>query len=246
MATRGPAKRSGEGLPGRSPTTRSEVPLAPVRVAIVGAPVPAGTRHLLEAVPDLQIVGEARTAGKGGGLLRRLRPDVALVDIDLPDMGALELARTIARRHPEVRVLAASAYEDYAHVAEVLELGVDGYLLKTASAEELADALRAVAGGVFVLDRLLASRLARRRWGGPGGAGALTSREADVLRLLARGLSNKKIASELSLGLRTVEGHVSSILMKLGATSRTEAVLYGLSHHLVTTEDHHDTPRSPD
>lgn len=240
-------KRSGDRLPRRSHTTGApEDHPAPVRVVLVGAPVAEDKRQLLETVPELQIVGETGTAGKAPSLLRRLCPNVVLIDVDLPDASGIELVRAAARHHPELRVLAASARDDYAHVTEVLELGVDGYLLKTASANELADALRTVAGGIFVLDRAVAVRLARRRWSGPGGGGALTSRERDVLRLLVRGLSNKKIACELSLGLRTVEGHVSSILMKLGATSRTEAVIYGLSHHLVAAQDRHDVPSRPD
>ena len=158
-------------------------------------------------------------------------------DVNLPGMSGLELARRASTRYPKVRVIVVSAYDDYAYVTEALEIGVSGYLLKTASGSELVDAVRAVADGVFVLDRALLGRLARRWRSAPGGPDALTAREADVLRLLAQGLSNKHIATELGLGLRTVEGHVSSVLTKFGVGSRTEAVLYALDHHLMTTHD---------
>lgn len=159
--------------------------------------------------------------------------------MNLPGASGLELARTAAARYPEVKVLVVSAYDDYAYVTEALEVGVGGYLLKTASAKELVDAVRAVADGVFVLDKAVSGRLARRWRTGPAGSpggGALTPRELDVLRLLARGLSNKHMAAELDLGVRTVEGHVSNVLAKLGVASRTEAVLYALSHRLVEPE----------
>lgn len=184
------------------------------------------------------MVGEARTGEEGLALLERLAPDVALVDVSLPAMSGLELARVVAGSHPEVAVLIVSAYDDYAYVAEALEVGVAGYLLKTASARELVDAVRAVAHGVFVLDRMVASCLARRWRGDPQGAAALTSREAEVLRCLTRGRSNKQIAAELGLGLRTVEGRASSVLSKLAVSSRTEAVAVAIDRRLVSREDH--------
>ncbi|MHB1716896.1 MAG: response regulator [Acidimicrobiales bacterium] len=215
---------------------------APIRVVIVDdhALVREGTLQLLEQDPGIEVVGQAGTGEEGLLLLERSRPDVALVDVSLPGMSGLELAGKISARHPEVRVLIVSAYDDSAYVSEALEVGVSGYLLKTASAKELLDAVRAVAGGVFVLDRAVSDRLTRRwqrRPDGPPGAEALTPREVDVFGLLARGQSNKHIAVELGLGLRTVEGHVSNVLSKLGVTSRTEAALYALGHHPATLED---------
>jgi DNA-binding NarL/FixJ family response regulator len=130
-----------------------------------------------------------------------------------------------------VRVVILSAYDDIAFVDEALNTGVAGYLLKTASGHELAEAVRAAADGVFVLDRAISRRLARRPGSErPRPAIALTPREAEVLTLVARGLPNKRIAAELGLGVRTVEGYVSGVLGKLGAASRTEAALYALSH----------------
>lgn len=113
---------------------------------------------------------------------------------------------------------------------------VAGYLLKTASAPELSDAVRTAAGGALVLDEAISRRLTRRWRTGPGRAApaALTARETEVLQLIAQGLPNKQIAGQLGLGLRTVESHVSSVLGKLGLASRTEAALYAVSHHVST------------
>ena len=193
-----------------------------------------GTVYVLEGEEGVEVVGEAGSGEEALELLDRLRPDVAIVDINLPGMSGLQVARTLAEAGSPVRVLIVSAYDDYAYVTEALEVGVAGYLLKTASGRELVDAVRAVADGVFVLDRAVSSRLARRNRVGAASSGdQLTPREADVLALLTQGLSNKQIAQRLVLGLRTVESHVSNVLAKLGVTSRTEAVLYALEHHLV-------------
>jgi DNA-binding NarL/FixJ family response regulator len=185
-----------------------------------------GTAQLLEAHADLQVAGACATAEEGLELVSRLIPDVALVDVSLPGASGLALAREITRRQQPTRVLVVSAYDDHAYVTEALEIGVGGYLLKTASARELVEAVRLVAEGVFVLDGALATRLSRRHDHAPARRGpeVLTAREAEVFALVAQGRSNKQIAAELSLGLRTVESHVSSLLAKLGATSRTEAV----------------------
>lgn len=180
----------------------------------------------------MEVAGQAGSAEEAVLLFDRLAPDVAVVDVNLPGMSGLDLAREARRRFPEVAILVVSAYDDAAYVGEALEIGVSGYLLKAASTAEFVDAVRAVADGVFVLDRSLSERLRRHHWR-PSSAEVLTPREADVLRLLALGRSNKQIASELDLGVRTVETHVSSVLAKLGVASRTEAVAYALRHSLV-------------
>ncbi len=204
-----------------------------VRIVIVEdhALVREGTAQLLDAAPDLHVVGECGSAEEGAELVERLTPDVALVDVNLPGMSGLALARELARWQPGTRVLVVSAYDDQAYVAEALEAGVGGYLLKTASGRELVEAVRLVAAGVFVLDGAVSSRLGRRRPGATPGRGdldGLTPRESEVLALVTEGRSNKQIAAELSLGLRTVESHVSNVLAKLGAASRTEAVAHAL------------------
>lgn len=197
-----------------------------------------GTVQLLGQVEGIDVVGQAGTGDEGLALIARVRPDVALVDVNLPGMSGLELARAVATTEPGVRVLILSAYDDYAYVTEALDIGVAGYLLKHASARELVDAVRTVASGLSVLDREISLRLARRSRAGPPPPGHLTPREFDVLALLARGRSNKQIALAIGLGTRTVESHVSAVLSKLGASSRTEAAAYALNHHLVDPEGH--------
>ncbi len=220
---------------------------SPVRVVIVDdhALVREGAGQLLGREPGLEVAGLAGTAEEGLRLIRRLRPQVAIVDVNLPDKSGLELCRELSRDHPEVSVLVVSAYDEYAYVTEAIDAGVAGYLLKTASGPELIDAVHLVADGVLVLDRGVSRHLARRRWGdGKTDPRLLTPRESDVLAQLARGASNKQIATTLGLRLRTVEGHVSSLLAKLGVESRTEAVAYAVSHNLVG-DGHHGGPARP-
>lgn len=242
----GPAQAT-EAPSGSSRADRRPGGRAPVRIVIVDdhVLVREGTAQLLESEPDLQVVGQAGTAEEGLDLVDRLTPDVVLVDISLPGESGLELARQVVGSDRSTHVLVVSAYDDHAYVTEALDIGVGGYLLKTASAQELIDAVHIVATGAFVLDASVSSRLRRRREGDlgePRGPGALTPREADVLELLAQGRSNKEIAAELALGLRTVETHVSRVLAKLGAASRTQAVAYALQHRLVGANGRGDHP----
>ncbi len=213
---------------------------AVIRVMVVDdhALVREGTAQILSAEADLEVVGQTGNAEEGFALFEQVQPDVLLVDVNLPGASGLEFARQALRLDPTVRIIVVSAYDDYAYVTEALEIGVSGYLLKTASGNELVDAVRAAADGVFVLDRALSARLTRRWRSGPSELGALTARETDVLHLLSQGLSNKHIATQLGLRVRTVEGHVSSVLAKLGVDSRTGAALYALDHHLFSGENH--------
>jgi DNA-binding NarL/FixJ family response regulator len=195
-----------------------------------------GTTELLEREPGCTVAGQAGSADEALPLIRDLRPDVALVDVELPGMTGIALARAVAEQAPDTRVIILSAYDDYAYVIGALEAGVSGYLLKTSTARELGNAVRTAAGGALVLDEAISRRLSRRWRSGPGSPPpAFTPRETEVLNLIARGLPNKQIASQLGLGLRTVESHVSSVLGKLGVTSRTEAALYAVSHRATAT-----------
>ena len=216
----------------------------PIRVLIVDdhALVREGTRELLSQDDTVAVVGMAGSGEEALEAVAALSPDVALVDVNLPSMSGLELSRLLFAQFPSTKVLVLSAYDDYAYVAEALEVGVAGYLLKTATAKELVDAVRAVHDGVFVLDRQVSQRLVRRRETAPTSVGGLTPRETSVLQLLAQGRSNKQIATEMALGTRTVEGYVSNILAKLGVASRTEAVAHAIRHRLVSPSgrDHTD------
>ncbi|HUV58277.1 MAG TPA: response regulator transcription factor [Acidimicrobiales bacterium] len=197
-----------------------------------------GTRQLLERDGGIEVIATAGSAEEALELIDRLIPEVALVDVNLPAMSGLELAARVVASHPTVRVLILSAYDEHAYIAEALEIGVAGYLLKTASAKELTDAVRAVFEGVFVLDRQVSKQLVRRHETTPHTIGILTPRETAVLELLAQGRTNKQIAAELELGIRTVEGYVSNVLSKLGVSSRTEAATHALIHRLITSPDH--------
>lgn len=197
-----------------------------------------GTRQLLERDGGIEVIATAGSAEEALELIDQLTPEVAIVDVNLPAMSGLELAAHVVASHPAVRVLILSAYDEHAYIAEALEIGVAGYLLKTASAKELTDAVRAVFEGVFVLDRQVSKQLVRRHETTPHTIGILTPRETAVLELLAQGRTNKQIAAELELGIRTVEGYVSNVLSKLGVSSRTEAATHALIHRLITSPDH--------
>ncbi len=196
-----------------------------------------GTRELLEQEEGIEVIGEAASAEEALDLIRLRVPDVMIVDIQLPGMNGIELVQAVAGTAPRVRCLMLSAYDDYVYASEALDAGACGYLLKTVSVGELIGAVHAVASGATVLDDAISRRLTKRwrRYERPP-ADDLTPRELDVVRMLARGNSNKEIASELGLGLRTVESYVSNILSKFGVRSRTEAALYAINHHLVSAE----------
>ena len=211
-----------------------------VRVLIVDDHelVREGTRQLLQQDEFIDVVATYGSAEEVLEHVGDVRPDVALVDVNLPAMSGLELASRLEKEFPEIRVLILSAYDEHAYIAEALDIGVAGYLLKTASAKELTDAVRAVSEGVFVLDRQVSKQLVRRHETTPHTVGMLTPRETAVLELLTQGRTNKQMAAELDLGIRTVEGYVSNVLSKLGVSSRTEAATHAILHQLISSPGH--------
>ena len=189
-----------------------------------------GTRRILEQYPDLEVVGEAASGEAALEIVDELYPAVVLLDIRLPGMNGIETARRIRQRHPDVRVLMVTAYEDEEYVRGAFDAGAAGYLSKTAPGRELVEAVRSVAaGGSVVQHELLSSLLTGRSHA----AGALTHRELGVLQLLADGMHNKQIATRLGISARTVERHCDSIYSKLGVSSRTEAVVRAIATDLV-------------
>ncbi len=197
-----------------------------------------GTRRILEQQPDLSVIGEAGDGQSALEMIERLQPDVALLDIRMPRLGGIDIARRIKSSAPATKALVLTAYDDDEYVLALMELGVSGYMLKTARAHELVDAIRTVHGGEPVLHPAIAAKVARlwvRRQPGINGEGQdqLTARELEVLQRAARGARNKVIADDLGISVRTVEGHFNSILAKLGVSSRIEAVLFALSRHWV-------------
>ncbi|HYO20211.1 MAG TPA: response regulator transcription factor [Dermatophilaceae bacterium] len=195
-----------------------------------------GTRQILDAQPDLEVVGDASSGEIALALVNQLRPDVVLMDIRLPGMNGIEVTRRLARDHPDIRVLMVSAYDEDEYVRGALEAGAAGYLSKTAPGKELVHAVRAVAGGTSVLQSGLTARLMGSSHQERGVAD-LTDRELAVLGLLAEGLTNREVAARLGISTRTVDRHCDNIYAKLGVGSRTEAVVRAISTKLLTVSD---------
>ena len=186
--------------------------------------------------PDIQVVGEAQDGQEALAMARELKPDVVLMDLLMPVMDGLESTKTIRTELPEVEVIALTSVLEGASVTGAVRAGAIGYLLKDTDAEELHRAIRGAAEGRVQLAPEAAARL-MREVRAPENPEALTDREAEVLRLLARGKANKQIASELFVEEKTVKAHVSSILRKLGVHSRTQAALHAVRTGLVSAEE---------
>ncbi len=203
----------------------------------------AGIRSLLGAMPDLELVGEATTGGAALQLVRAQRPDVTVLDISMPGMSGIDLARHLALDCPAVRLLALTAHEDRAFLHAMLAAGACGYLLKRSAAEELVRAIRAVAAGGVFLDPAIAG-LALAGPGPPGrpdgAAAGLSLREADVLRHTAQGLSNKEIAYRLEISTKTVETYKARATEKLGLRSRADIVRFGAGQGWLQASDMED------
>ena len=202
-----------------------------------------GTRRILEQEPDLEVVAEAGDGEEAVGLVLDLKPDVALIDVAMPKLDGIEATRRIKALYPAVAVLVLSAYDDDQFVFGLLEAGAAGYMLKSVRGHEIVEAIRAVHAGESVLHPLVARKVLNRFAGVSGklrerkSLELLTDREMEVLKLVTKGLSNKDIADELCLSVRTVQGHLANIFNKLRVGSRTEAVVHALKEGWVTLDD---------
>ncbi len=200
-----------------------------VLIAEDHAVVREGTRQILASDSGIEVVGEAEDGQRALELAAALKPDVLVLDLRLPKVTGIEVARRIQTQAPETRILVLSAYDDDDYVFAAMEAGAAGYLLKTAHGEEVVSAIHSIARGEVVLQSAIASKFLR----GHGNARSsgdyeekLTDREMEILRMAALGLRNKEIADRLSLSQRTVEGHLSHVFTKLNVGSRTEAILH--------------------
>jgi len=191
--------------------------------------VRAGLRALIEVQPDMEVVGEAADGPTAADLARDLAPDVAVLDVSMPNGGGARAAEEIRRDCPAVRVVVLTAYEDRSYLHQLLKAGASGYVLKRAAADDLVRAIRTVVAGGTYLDPAVAGQLLPTRPPAAGGPTPdLSDRETDVLKLLAQGYLVKQIAARLAVGGRTIETYKVRAMEKLGLKSRADIVRYAV------------------
>lgn len=209
-----------------------------IRILLVDdhAVVRQGLRMFLGLDPELDIIGEAADGAEALRMAHALKPDVVLMDLVMPVMDGISAIGAIRRELPDTEVIALTSVLEDEKVIGAVRAGAIGYLLKDTQAEELCRAIKAAAAGQVQLSPQAAARL-MREVKAPESPETLTERETDVLRLLARGRSNKEIGQALVIGEKTVKTHVSNILAKLSVPSRTQAALYAVRIGLVSAGD---------
>jgi DNA-binding NarL/FixJ family response regulator len=191
-----------------------------------------GLRNLINAVDEFELVGEAASGLAALKVIREQRPDVAVLDISMPELNGILLSRRLAGEMPTLRVLVLTLHEDRAYLNQALEAGVCGYVLKRSAVENLVQAIRAVMTGGIYVDPAITGRMfdgkrvSARQSAGKGAWPALTDRETDVLKMTALGFTNKEIASRLDVGVKSVETYKARGLEKLGLKTRAELVRY--------------------
>jgi len=216
----------------------------PIRILIADdhPVVRDGLAAMLGTQPDFEVVATAANGAEAVRLAAELRPDVVLLDLEMPELDGVEALTRLRAASPAVRALVFTAFDTDERILSAVRAGAQGYLLKGAPRDELFGAIRVISQGGSLLQPVVASKLLQRMSrpsesearGGRDEAPALTGREVEVLRLLAQGRANKEIAASLVISERTVKFHVSAILGKLGAGNRTEAVRLAVQRGLVT------------
>jgi DNA-binding NarL/FixJ family response regulator len=186
--------------------------------------VRAGLITLLDAAPDIEVVGDAADGAQGVEVARDTRPDVVLMDLSMPVLDGVGATRKILAEQPETKVVALTSFSDRQRVADVIAAGATGYLLKDCAPEELLSAVRSAAAGHAPFDPRVAGALLPGRT--PEPAQELSNREVEVLRLATRGLANKQIARKLGISESTVKVHLSNVFRTIGVSDRTSAALW--------------------
>jgi len=216
--------------------SESEVGTAGIRVLVVDDhPIfRAGICERLKTVDGLiTVVGEGSNGFQAYELASQLRPQVILMDIAMPGMTGIEATQKISNDFPEIEIIILSVYDDDQYVNAALQAGASGYLLKTVEEGELQDAVIKVSNGGSALSAAVARGVLSRISDPSHSTHGMSERELQVLELAAKGLSNKNIAKELFLSIRTIEAHMRNVFEKLGVSSRTEAVTQAVLHHLI-------------
>jgi len=200
------------------------------------AVVRAGIRQFLEADPGLRVVSEAGDGKIACKLIEQLKPDLAILDIQMPIMNGIEVTRWLRKENMDVKVLILSAFDDIPYAQAALKAGADGYEVKTAAPDVIIQAVHRVMQGRQAISGIIQDQLAERQLLQKElDHVLLSSRELEVLSLARDGLSNRQIAGRLALSERTVQNHISNILRQMNAASRTEAVMKAISIGLITT-----------
>ena len=201
----------------------------------------AGFAAMLADCPEFSIVGQAVDGRQALELCQRLNPDIAILDIRMPQLNGLATARLLREQQPSIKVLLFTMYDSPDHLEAAVNAGAVGYLLKDASRQEVIDGLRQVAAGQCVLNGMVSAQLLRRvvqrnQGGAPGSA--LTPREHQVLGLIAAGFTNREIGEELGIATGTAKAHVERVIGKLGVADRTQAAVQGIALGLVAPLEH--------
>lgn len=202
-----------------------------IRVVIVDdhVVVRSGLEQFLATTADIELVATAANGIEALARVEEFEPDVVLMDLSMPEMDGIEATRRIAENHPSSRVLVLTSFSDQTRILDALEAGADGYLLKHADPDDIADAIRTVHTGGSPLDPKAARTLLESRRSGRS-VSELTEREREVLLLVREGLANKQIARRLGIAERTVKAHLTSVYQRLGVSDRTQAALWASGH----------------
>jgi len=200
-------------------------------------------RNVLEKQPDFEVVGEAEDGEQTVRFADELTPDVVIMDIAMPKLNGLEATRQIREKHPDIQVLVLTVHDDSEHILGIFEAGAAGYLTKSVFGEEVVGAVRGVISGESILSASVFRQVLKHALRYPTkpvrlkAGEKLTIRELQILKLVASGMSNRDVAQELDLSLRTVKGYLVEIFSKLGVGSRTEAVITGLQAGILTLDE---------